>query len=428
VAVVRGTLWHQPEFLKLWAGSSISTLGSQITLLALPLTAVLLFQAGPAETGILTAAGVAPVVLFGLPAGAWVDRLSRRRIRIVADLASALVIVSVPIAALLGVLQMGQLYAAAFLAGTCAVWTRISVSAMLPSVVGRDNLLEANSKTMVSFSVAQIAGPSLAGILVQVFSAPLALLADAASFVVSAVCVGWMRLDEPRPATPNRRSIWRDVTEGVRWLRGQPILFRLTLSIGLANLAWFGVQVVIVVYATNELEVPPALLGLTLGAVGPASLAGALVAGDVARRLGLGPTLVLSLSGEALSRVVLLLAGGSPEMAALCIALSQAMFGFIAPLWDVNANSLRQSATPERLLGRVSAASMCISVGMAPIGALLAGWIGQVIGLRAALLETAIVTLIALVVLLRSPVPGVRDPATASRQVRQLAERAADGG
>jgi predicted MFS family arabinose efflux permease len=345
----------------------------------------------------------------------------------VADLASALVIVSVPIAALLGVLQMGQLYVAAFLAGTCAVWTRLSVSAMLPSLVGRENLLEANTKTMVTFSVAQIAGPSLAGILVQAFSAPLALLADAVSFVVSAVCVWWVRLDESRPSTPHRRSIWRDVTEGVQWLHGQPILFRLTLSIGLANLAWYGVQAVIVVYAT-ELGVPPALLGLTLGTIGPASLAGALVAGHVARRLGLGPTLVLSLSGEALSRVVLLLAGGSPEAAALCIALSQAIFGFIAPLWDVNASSLRQSATPERLLGRVSAASMCISAGMAPIGALLAGWIGQTIGLRAALLETAIVTLIALLVLLRSPVPAVRDPATASRQVRQLAERAADGG
>jgi MFS family permease len=430
---VRGPLWHQPEFLKLWAGSSISMLGSQITVLALPLTAVLLFQAGPAETGILTAAGVAPMLLFGLPAGAWVDRLPRRPVRIAADLASALVIASVPLAALLGVLQLTQLYIAAFLAGTCAVWTRLSVSAMLPSLVGRENLLEANSKTMVSFSVAQIAGPSLAGILVQAFSAPLALLADAASFVVSAVCVWRVRLDEPRSATKGRQSIWHDVVAGVRWLRGEPILFRLTLSIGLANLAWYGVLAVIVVYATNELQVPPALLGLTLGAIGPASLVGALVAGRVAQRLGLGPTLVLSLSGEALSRVILVIAAGTPEFAALCIALSQALFGFIAPLWDVNAGSLRQSATPERLLGRVSAATMFISVGMAPVGALLTGWIGDVAGLRAALIGTLFVTLIALLVLVRSPVPRLRDPAAASRQgralaERQLAERAAEGG
>jgi MFS family permease len=408
VAIGGGRLWHAPEFLKLWAGSSISSLGSQITVLALPLTAVLLFGAGPAETGLLTAAGVAPTLLFGLPAGAWVDRLPRRHIRIAADLASALVIVSVPIAALFGVLQFGQLYLAAFLAGTCAVGTRLSVLAMLPSLVGRENLLEANTKTMLSFSVAQIAGPSLAGILVQAFSAPLALVADAASFVVSAVAVWWVRLDEPRP-TVRRQSIRRDVVEGVRWLRGQPILFRLTLSIGLANLAWYGVQAVIVVYATRDLGISPAALGLALGTIGPASLVGALVAGSTARRLGLGPTLVVSLSGEALSRVVLVAAGGSPQVAALCIAVSQAVFGFIAPLWDVNANSLRQSATPERLLGRVTAASMFIGTGMAPVGALLAGWIGEVAGMRAALVETTLVTLIALVILVRSPVPRVRD-------------------
>ncbi len=380
MAVVRGQLWHHPEFLKLWAATSISTLGSQITLLALPLTAVLLFQAGPAETGILTATGAAPMLLFGLPAGAWVDRLPRRRVRIVADLASALVIASVPLAAFLGVLQLGQLYVAAFLAGTCAVWTRLSVSAMLPSLVGRENLLEANSKTIVSFSIAQIAGPGLAGILVQALSAPFALLADAASFVVSAACVWWMHLDEPRPVSRPAQSLQRDVIEGIRWLRREPIIFRLTLSIGLANLAWYGVQAIIVVYATRDLGISPALLGLALGAIGPASLIGAMVAGQTARRLGLGPTLVLSLSGEALSRVLLVLAGGSPESAALCIALSQAVFGFIAPLWDVNANSLRQTTTPERLLGRVTAATLFVGVGMAPIGALLAGWIGEVAG------------------------------------------------
>ena len=124
MSVVGGQLWHQPEFLKLWAASSISTLGSQITVLALPLAAVLLFQAGPAETGVLTAAGIAPMLVFGLPAGAWVDRLPRRHIRIAADLASALVIASVPLAALLGVLHLAQLYVAAFLAGTCAVYGR----------------------------------------------------------------------------------------------------------------------------------------------------------------------------------------------------------------------------------------------------------------------------------------------------------------
>ena len=406
-------LWRQPEFVKLWIGTSISTVGSQVTLLALPLSAVLIFNAGPAETGLLTAAGVAPNVLVGLFAGAWIDRLPRRPIRIAADLGSALAIASVPVAAVLAVLRLEHLYIATFLAGCCALFSRHSASAMLPSLVGRENLLEANGKLIMSFSVAQIAGPSLAGVLVQALSAPLALLADAASFIVSALCVWRVRLPESRAPVEGRTSIWHEVMQGLVWLRGEPILFRLTLSIGLANLAWYGVQAVIVVYATRDLEISPALLGLALGATGPASLLGAVLAAPMARRFGVGPVMVASLTGEAASRVVLLAAGGPPLVAMLWIGLSQVLFGFIAPLWDVNANSLRQSATPERLLGRVSAASTFVGVGMAPIGALLAGWIGEAVGLRAALLETTVVTLIALAVLVRSAVPSLRDPAAA---------------
>jgi predicted MFS family arabinose efflux permease len=411
VTVVAERLWSHPEFLKLWIGSSISMVGSQVTVLALPLTAVFIFGAGPAETGMLTAAGVAPMALFGLIAGAWVDRLPRRPTRIAADVGSALVIASVPAAALLGVLRLEHLYLATFVAGCFALWSRISLSAMMPSLVGRQNLLEANSKMIMSFSVAQIAGPSLAGVLVQALTAPLALLADAFSFVVSALCVWRVRLQERTASAKGRQSIWREVLQGLVWLRGEPILFRLTLSIGLANVAWYGVQAVLVVYATRDLELSPALLGVALGAMGPSSLVGAFVAAPVARRFGLGRTMVAALSGEAASRLVLLAAGGPPLVAALSIGLAQVLFGFIAPLWDVNANSLRQSATPERLLGRVSAASTFVGVGLAPIGALLAGWIGEVASPRAALLETAVVTIIALAVLVRSPVPKLRAPA-----------------
>jgi predicted MFS family arabinose efflux permease len=202
--------------------------------------------------------------------------------------------------------------------------------------------------------------------------------------------------------------------QGLVWLRGEPILFRLTLSIGLANLAWYGVQAVVVVYATRDLQLSPVLLGVALGVMGPAGMVGTLVAAHLARRFGLGPTLVAALCGEAASRLVLLAAGGPPLVAALSIGLAQVLFGFIAPVWDVNANSLRQSATPEHLLGRVSAASTFVGVGMAPVGALLAGWIGEVAGPRAALLETAVVTLIAVAVLVRSPVPKLRDPSAAT--------------
>lgn len=409
------SLGGQPEFVKAWVGASISMVGSQVTVLAVPLTAVLLFGAGPAETGLLTAAGAAPMLLLGLVAGAWVDRLPRRPVRIVADLSSAAVIGTVPAAALLGVLRLEHLYVVTFLAGSCAVWARLAVSAMLPTLVGRHNLLDANMKLMTSFSVAQIAGPSLAGVLVQLLTAPLALLADAASFVISALCFWRVRVVETPARSPERTSLRDEILEGLSWLRGEPILFRLTVSIGLANLAWYGVQAVVVVFATEDLGLSPAMLGLALATIGPTSLLGALVSGRMARRFGLGPTMVISLAGEAASRVILLAAGGPPPVAALTIGLSQALFGFIAPLWDVNANSLRQAATPERLLGRVSAASTFVGVGTAPIGALLAGWIGQVAGSRAALLEATAVTAVAVVVLIASPVPRLREPAAASR-------------
>jgi MFS family permease len=406
-------LWRNTEFNKLWFGNSVSLLGSQVTILALPLTAVLLFGAGPSETGMLTAAGVAPMVLFSLIAGAWVDRMPRRPVRIAVDLLSALIVGSVPLMAILGVLRFEYLYVVTFLAGTCALVSRLTIAVMLPTLVSKDQLIEANSRNLVSFSVAQIAGPSVAGVLVQLLSAPIALLADAASFVVSAFCVWRVKLhDAP---TRERERLLNQVLDGLKWLRGQPILFRLTLSIGLANFAWYGVQAITVVYATRDLDMSPAMLGVALGMMGPASLVGALVAGPMARRFGLGPILVASLTGETISRLVLLFAGGPPIVAAVVVGFSQLLFGFIAPLWDVNANSLRQSVTPRPLLGRVSAASTFVGVGMAPIGALLAGWIGEAAGLRVAILVTGLVTLAALAILVRSPVPTVRDPAHALR-------------
>ncbi len=405
-----GGLWRNPDFLRVWIGGTISAVGSQVTVLAVPLTAVLVFGAGPAETGVLTAAGVAPMLLLNLVAGAMVDRLPRRRVRIAADLISGAIVATIPVASLLGVLRLEHLYVATFLAGCGTVFSRLAVGAMLPQLVGKQNLLEANGKMLTSFSLALVLGPSLTGLLVQVMGPPVALVVDAASYLISAACFWRVRLVELPGGATHRGGLLREILEGLRWLRGQPILFRLVVSIGLANLAWYGVTAVIVIFATEDLGLSPAMLGLALAAIGPSSLVSSLVAARVARRFGMGPTLVFSLCGEAVSRVVLVVAGGPPPVAALMIGLSYFVFGFIAPLWDVNANSLRQAATPERLLGRVSAASTFVGVGMAPIGALLAGWIGQVAGTRAALLETTVVTLVAVLLLWRSAVPRLRVP------------------
>jgi MFS family permease len=404
-------VWHNPDFVKMWLGSTVSAVGSQVTTLALPLIAVLLFNAGPAETGLLTAVSLAPHVLFGLFAGVWVDRLRRRPIRIAADGLSAVVIASVPLAAALGMLRLEVLYVAAFLAGTLAVFSRLAQSALLPRLMPKRHLLDANGAMLVAFSFALIAGPSLAGVLMQVVAPPVVLLADAASFAFSAC---YALISEPKATMPHapRAGMLSELGEGLAWLRANDVLLRLTVTIGLANLAWFGVQAVMVPFATRDLALSPAQLGLALGVTGPFSLVGAIVAARMARLVGLGPTLVTSLSGELLSRIVLVLASGPPLAAAAMVGASQALFGLIAPLWDVNSSALRQSITPERLLGRVSAASTFVGLGAAPIGALLCGFIGDVAGPRAAIATAAAVTVVAVGCLLVPSVLRLRAPSS----------------
>ncbi len=405
-------VWSNREFLKMWLGGSVSAIGSQVTTLALPLVAVLLLNAGPAETGLLTAASLAPNLLLGLFAGVWVDRLPPRLIRITANALNAVVIAFVPLAGVIGFLHLETLYVTSFVAGTLTMFARLAQSALLPRVVTRRQLLDANGAVLGSFAFAQIVGPSLAGVLMQVVSPTAVLLVDAASFVFSAGCYVVLREPPPSGQAPPRRGVLNEIGEGLAWLRGNDVLLRLTVTIGLANVAWFAVQAVMVPFATLTLDLSPALLGFAVGVTGPFSLLGAVLAARIARQFGLGPTLVASLSGELLSRVVLILASGPPLAAASVVGLSQAIFGFIAPLWDVNSSSLRQAITPERLLGRVSSATTFVGLGAAPLGAVLGGYIGDLAGPRAALVAGTAVTAVSVGLLLVPSVLRLRAPSS----------------
>ncbi len=414
MARTSGGIRRNSAFLKLWVGQGISELGSQVTVLALPLTAVLLLGAGPAETGLLVAAQTAPAIVVGLLLGAWIDRLPRRPILIAADLASALAIGSVPAAALLGALRLEQLYAVAFVAGALAVATRLASGAFVAMVVEREDLVAANSRLAASSAVARIAGPAAGGVLVQLLLPPLALLADVASFVAAAACKATIRAADRPPVRGARPGLWGEMREGIGWVRANDIIVRLTVGVAIANFAWSGVQALFVVYATRALGLSPALVGLTLAVIGPASLLGALAAGPLSRRWGLGPTMLAALALEAASRLALPLAAGPPLAAAAVLALSQALMGFVGPLWNVNATSLRQALTPDHLLGRVAATVGFLGWCLAPLGALTCGWLGAALGLRPTLLGTALVTLLAVAYLARSPVPAIRTPPTAA--------------
>ena len=399
-----------PDFVKLWAGFTIAVVGSQITVLALPLTAVLLLGAGATETGLLVAARMAPAIVLGLLIGAWVDRLPRRPIMVASDIGSALVIGSVPIAAALGVLSLAQLYVVAFLAGVFAIATEVARTALVPVLVGRDHLVAANSRFQASSAVAQVAGPSLGGVLVQLLTAPTAMLFDALTFLASAALLASVRVRELITPRPTDSRMWHEITEGLRWMRGHDIVFRCVVAIALANIEWFAVQAILVVYATRELGLPPALLGIALAAIGPVSLVGAALAGPLTARWGLGPVMIAALFLETLSRLLLPFAAGDPIQAAMVLAASQAILGLTVPLWTVSASSLQQAVTPERLLGRVNSATRFVGWGVAPPAAFGAGLLADAIGLRATLFTSAVIAAVAFVYLWASPVRRFRQP------------------
>jgi MFS family permease len=404
------SLSRDPNFLKLWSGYTVAVIGSQITILALPLTAVLLLGANATETGLLVAARMSPALVLVLFIGAWVDRLPRRPLMIVSDLGSALVIGSIPVAAGLGVLSMAQLYVVSFLAGVFALTVELARSALVPALVGRGQLVAANSRLQGSSAVAHVAGPSLGGILVQALSAPTAMLFDALSFLTSAALIASVRVRETIAPRESGSHVWHEIVEGLRWLRGHDILFRSIVAIALANIEWFAVQAILIVYATRELALPPALLGLAIAAIGPLSLLGAALAGPLTARWGLGPIMIAALFLETLSRLLLPFAAGTPIQAAAILAVSQALLGLTVPLWTVSSNSLQQAVTPERLLGRVNAATRFVALGVAPPAAFGAGVLADAIGFRATLFASGLIAAVAFVYLWASPVRQFRHP------------------
>ncbi len=375
-------LWRQPDFLKLWSATTITLLGSQVTFLALPLTAALMLDASPAEMGILTALEHAPWFLISLLAGVWIDRRRRRPILIGSEIGSALLLGSIPVAAALGVLRIEQLYVVAFLAGILSVFFFVSYSAFLPSLVRREQLAEANGKLATSSSLARIAGPGVAGVVVQFLTAPIAILADAISFATSALLLIWIRAPEPEPATSGERAGLRgDLVEGLRHVLGNPLIRAINLGNASFNIFCSLFGAVYVLYATRVLEIGPAGLGLifSMGATG--ALLGAATAHCGADRFGLGRILVgTKLAGGAVG-LLIPLASQLPVEPLAVMVLAEFFTRFAVAVHDINAFSLQQAITPERLMGRMVASGGFVLASVMPVGALIGGALGQSIGL-----------------------------------------------
>jgi MFS family permease len=403
-------LWRNRDFVRFWTGETVSLVGTQITALALPFMAVLVLGASPAQMGLLGALGFLPFLLVTLPAGAWIDRHDRRPILIVANLGRAALLATIPLAAVLGALRMELLYVIAFAVGVLTVAFEIAYLAYVPSLVPRGRLTTANGRLLASASAAEMGGPGLAGLLISLVGAPLSLVVDAASYLVSAISLIGISRKEPS-ATPDkgrRRHVGAEIREGLRITFGSPLLRAVAAEAATYNALYQMIEVLIILYFTRDLGLDPTTVGLlfAVGAVG--ALLGSLIAGKLADRFGLGRTIVASMVLGCSAPLLLPIAGGPLPASLAIIAGSFFLGGLGVAVSNVHVVSIRQTATPDRLLGRMNASYRMVVYGVIPIGAIVGGLLGELIGLRETLTVAAIGLLFAPLWVLRSPIPRLR--------------------
>ncbi|MET8145527.1 MFS transporter [Sphaerisporangium sp. NPDC005288] len=440
---VRGVL-REAGFRLFWTGQTISLIGSQVSLVALPLLAVLTLDAGPFEVGLLAALGRAPWLLFGLLAGALADRARRRPLLVAADLVRAAVLAWIPVAAWLGVLTVGQLYAVTFVVGTMTVLSEVAAQSFLPSLAAPAQLADGNGKLEVSRASAEAVGPGLGGVLVQAVTAPFAIVADVVSFLLSATLLGRLKVDErtgpggahavsgtgagaaatagpgagpesvagPVAGSVAGRSVAGSVAgemrEGLRFVLGHPLLRWNVLAAAVANFFGNILLAILVLYVLTELRLAPAVVGLVLGLGSLGAVLGAAVAQRLIRRAGYGPTLTAGLAVTAAGGLLLAPVDGPYALrVAWAVAALMLLLGGV-PLFDVAVVTLRQLITPPRILGRANATMRFLVFGTMPLGALAGGLLGDHAGLRTAVLVAGAGLAVPVVLVLVSPLARLR--------------------
>lgn len=378
-------LWRNPDFLKLWGSLTITHFGGQITFLALPLTAALLLNATPLEVGILTAMGALPYPIFGLFAGVLVDRARKLPVIVAMDLGRGLALLAIPASAWLGALTMELLYVVNFFVGLASVIGWPAYQVFMTERVGRANLVEANAKIGVADSAAQLVGPGIAGALIQWLTAPFAIFVDAMSFFASA----WMlRGIPPRASDPpkgRRRSIGREIRDGLRVIWQNPVLRALVWSIGLWQMFRHAFIAIVVIFGARVLGFSAGHVGLLFMTAGLGSLMAAGVTERLNRRYGMGPTMLGGMAGSGIAWLTVAASTGGPWMASVLFGGGLFLLDLTAMIFFINYLSIRQAATPDALLGRVTATMICLTVATAPLGGVAGGWIAEHLGLRAAM-------------------------------------------
>ncbi|HEX3604505.1 MAG TPA: MFS transporter [Candidatus Dormibacteraeota bacterium] len=389
----RPQLWGHSDFLRLWAGQTVSELGSQISFIAIPLTAVSVLGAGAFQTGLLGTLQFLPFLLIGLPAGVWVDRLAHRPVLIAADVGRLVVMASIPIAWAFGRLHLPQLYAAGFAVGLLTVFFDVAYQSYLPALVEREQLVEGNSKLALTQSTSEVVGPGIGGLLVSLVGAPIAVAADAASYAVSVVSLLLIRRREPPSEERVRAGMGAELLEGLRYVLGHRLLRSIAACTGLSNLFSHMGMAVLIVYAVRELGLSAGTIGLwfSLGSLG--GPLGALLVSRLEHRLGTGRTIAATAWLGLPSWILLVMA---PRSAAMPFLIASGILGSLAGVaYNITQVSLRQAITPRPLQGRMNATMRFLVWGTIPVGSFIGGVIGSTVGLRAALLVAALGQLLA---------------------------------
>jgi MFS family permease len=405
-----GALWRHPDFLKMWTGQTISQFGSSISQLALPIIAIRILDASAFAVAALGTVEFVPFLLFTLPAGVWVDRLRRRSVLIVGDVGRALLLATVPIAYFADALTLGQLYVVGFLTGVLTVFFDVAYQSYLPALVEREHLIEGNSKLEVTRSAGQLAGPPVAGGLIQLLTAPYAVVCDAVSFVVSgAFLVAIRKAEAPveKQEDGRRPGMRKELWEGLRYVVKHPYLRPQAISTGVSNFFSSVAFSILIVFAVRTLHMSNGLIGVVFGLGSIGWLTGAMVAGPVKRWLGVGGATIL---GAALSGPATLITALTPVSFPVPFLVAGAILGgWGAVVYNITQVSLRQAITPERMQGRMNSVMRFLVWGPIPLGSLAGGAIATSFGLRTALLVGAIGGFTSAIPIVLSPIRKLKD-------------------
>jgi len=403
---VPALLRQSVEFRRFFAGQFVSLVGDQVSLIALPLVGILILHAGPAQMGYLTTAALLPNLLFSLHAGAWVDRRGRRRqVMIVADVGRAVLLLSIPVAYGLDLLTIEQLYVVGFLEGTLSVFFYVAYSTLFVALVPRERYVEGHQLLNGSRALSFVGGPGLGGALVQAFTAPVALLVDGLSFLVSAFSLTRISPEEP-PTEPAERGHLR---AGASYIRHSPVIRASLLGTATINFFNFVFQALVILYANKYLHIQPGALGAVIAVAAIGAVIGSVVTGRIGKRIGIGPAFVLGCLLFPAPLVLIPLASGPHWVVVGCVTVAEFCSGFGVMLLDITGGAIKAAVVPDRLRARVSGAYMLVNYGVRPLGALAGGLLGVEIGVRNTLWIATVGAIAGVFWLLPSPIMKMRE-------------------